>query len=45
MISSAVIEFRRGRSAINNSGGIFLGIQGRLLNEGDYFKGLHPGRR
>lgn len=27
MISSAVIEFRRGRSAINNSGGIFLGIQ------------------
>lgn len=27
MISSAVIEFRRGRSAINNSGGMFLGIQ------------------
>lgn len=27
MISSAVIEFRRGRSAINNSGGMFLGIK------------------
>ena len=27
MISSAVIEFRRGRSAISNSGGMFLGIQ------------------